>query len=55
MYCGYWKVYKNVAAKKRIFDEFEKSKECIIQLLADDIDMQLILEIYKDEPRKVAV
>lgn len=55
LYCGYWKVYKNVAAKKRLFDEFEKSKECIIQLLADDIDMQLILEIYKDEPRNVAV
>lgn len=55
LYNGYWKVYRNVPAKKLLFDEFEKSKETIIRLLAEDIDMRLILEIYKEEPQKMAV
>ena len=55
LYSGYWKVYRNVPLKKKMFEDFEKAKESIIQLLADDIDMRLILEIYKEEPQQIAV
>ena len=37
------------------FEDFEKAKESVIQLLAEDIDMRLILEIYKEEPQQIAV
>ena len=55
LYSGYWKVYRNVPLKKKMFEDFEKAKESIIQLLAEDIDMRLILEIYKEEPQQIAV
>ena len=38
-----------------MFEDFEKAKESVIQLLAEDIDMRLILEIYKEEPQQIAV
>ena len=41
--------------KKAGYEDFEKAKESVIQLLAEDIDMRLILEIYKEEPRQIAV
>ena len=41
--------------KKKMFEDFEKAKESVIQLLAEDIDMRLILEIYKEEPQQIAV
>lgn len=55
LYSGYWKVYRNVPLKKKMFEDFEKAKESVIQLLAEDIDMRLILEIYKEEPQQIAV
>lgn len=50
LYSGYWKVYDNVPAKKRLFKKYEDAKESLIQLLASDIDMRLIIEMYKEEP-----
>lgn len=41
--------------KKAGYEDFEKAKESVIQLLAEDIDMRLILEIYKEEPQQIAV
>ena len=41
--------------KKAGYEDFEKAKESVIQLLAEDIDMKLILEIYKEEPQQIAV
>lgn len=37
------------------YEDFEKAKESVIQLLAEDIDMRLILEIYKEESQQIAV
>lgn len=48
-------MYRNVSLKKKMFEDFEKAKESVIQLLAEDIDMRLILEIYKEEPQQIAV
>ena len=42
-------------SKKKMFEDFEKAKESVIQLLVEDIDMRLILEIYKEEPQQIAV
>lgn len=33
LYSGYWKVYRNVPLKKKMFEDFEKAKESVIQLL----------------------
>lgn len=41
--------------KKAGYEDFEKAKESVIQLLDEDIDMRLILEIYKEEPQQIAV
>ena len=41
--------------QKEDVEDFEKAKESVIQLLAEDIDMRLILEIYKEEPQQIAV
>lgn len=41
--------------KKAGYEDFEKAKESVIQLLAEYIDMRLILEIYKEEPQQIAV
>ena len=41
--------------KKAGYEDFEKAKESVIQLLAEDIDIRLILEIYKEEPQQIAV
>ena len=41
--------------KKAGYEDFEKAKESVIQLLTEDIDMRLILEIYKEEPQQIAV
>ena len=35
LYSGYWKVYKEVEAKKAIFDAYETAKEDLILLLAE--------------------
>lgn len=55
LYSGYWKVYNNPLLKKRMFDSFEKAEDTVIQLLAEGIEMRSILEIYKEEPAKIAV
>lgn len=56
LYSGYWKVYSDVSAKKKIFEEYEIAKETIIQLLSEHMDMKHILEIYKyDTPSKLAI
>lgn len=36
LYSGYWKVYRDVAAKKRIFLQYENAKEELILLLASE-------------------
>ena len=47
LYSGYWKVYENVSAKKQIFVRYDEARETLIRLLANDIGIRLICEIYK--------
>lgn len=51
LYSGYWKVYANVSAKKRIFEEYEMAKEALIQLLEKGYDMQTIISFYQRTDR----
>lgn len=49
LYSGYWKVYENVPAKKQIFVRYDEARETLIRLLANDIGIRLICEIYKKD------
>ena len=49
---GYWKVYADVPAKKHIFTRYDEARETLIRLLANDIGIRLIFEIYRDESIK---
>lgn len=42
---GYWKVYEDQAAKKKIFEQFEYAKENLIQLLSYGISMAEIIAV----------
>lgn len=48
LYSGYWKVYKDVEDKKKIFDAYENAKEQLILLLAQGYEMRSIIHIYRD-------
>ena len=48
LYAGYWKVYHDVDAKRKIFDNYENSKETLIQLLAQGYNMRQIIELYRE-------
>ena len=43
LYSGYWKVYRDVEAKKKLFAQYESAKEKLIQLLASGIHMEWII------------
>lgn len=42
VYCGYWKVYSNIAAAIEIFDTYDRSKEYVIDLLSKKTDLKQI-------------
>lgn len=52
LYSGYWKVYADVPEKKHIFIRYDEARETLIRLLANDIGIRLIFEIYRDESIK---
>lgn len=47
LYSGYWKVYNDVPAKKRIFEAYELAKETLILLLDMGYDMPWIIDHYR--------
>lgn len=47
LYSGYWKVYKDVSAKKKIFEGYENAKEKLILLLAEGYDIRTIIQSYR--------
>lgn len=56
LYSGYWKVYANVSEKKRIFAQYDEARETLVRILANDIGIRLILEIYcRDRMKEIAV
>ena len=49
LYSGYWKVYRDVLAKKHIFEEYENAKEILVCLLHSGQDMRSIIECYREK------
>lgn len=45
LFTGYWKVYHDQAAKRKLFERFEYAKESLIQLLHYGMSMSEIMEI----------
>lgn len=45
---GYWKVYEDEAAKKKLFASFERAEERIVGLLSDGMRMTDIISAYSD-------
>lgn len=47
LYKGYWKVYKNVPAKKDLFRMYELAKETLMQLVLNGIGIAEIIDVYR--------
>ena len=45
LYSGYWKVYKDVEEKKKIFEAYENAKEQMILFLAQGYKMRSIIQM----------
>lgn len=55
LFSGYWKVYENMPAKKKLFMKFEQARETMLQLISCGISIIDVIDIYKEEPLRKAV
>lgn len=55
LFSGYWKVYENMSAKKKLFMKFEQARETMLQLMSCGISIIDVIDIYKEEPLRKAV
>lgn len=55
LFSGYWKVYENMPAKKKLFLKFEQARETMLQLMSCGISVTDVIDIYKEEPLRKAV
>lgn len=46
LYSGYWKVYRDIEEKKKVFAQFENAKEELIVLLASGYEIQSIIQMH---------
>lgn len=54
LYSGYWKVYEDVASKRKIFEAYENAKEELIVLLANGHGIRSIIQSYREEYSVIA-
>lgn len=54
LYSGYWKVYKDVEEKQRLFEEYESAKERLIVLLSRGYGIREIVEMYQSQEKTLA-
>ena len=54
LYSGYWKVYEDVASKRKIFEAYENAKEELIVLLANGHAVRSIIQLYRRQSAKTA-
>lgn len=54
LFSGYWKVYENMPAKKKLFMKFEQARETMLQLISCGISVIDVINIYKEEPLRKA-
>lgn len=50
---GYWKVYENAPAKKKLFQEFERVTKRNLQMVSYGIHIDEVARYYTEEPRAV--
>lgn len=43
---GYWKVYKNVIEKQKLFEQYNKAKETIVRLVLNGVSILDIIAMY---------
>lgn len=43
LYCGYWKVYGNVAKAKEIFSQYLKAKEQMVRMVSSGVEITALL------------
>ena len=55
LHSGYWKVYHNPSAKRKLFERFEQAKESVIQLVSTGVSIVDIIDIFYEDSRKRAV
>ncbi|MDO5520231.1 MAG: DUF3793 family protein [bacterium] len=48
LYTGYWKVYKDITKKVKLFEKFEIAKETLIQMVAYGLSIEDVIDIYSD-------
>lgn len=44
---GYWKVYKNMPQKKKVFEQFERAKEWMVVLISNGIDLMEAADLLR--------
>ena len=47
LYSGYWKVYRDVTAKKNLFRMYELARELMIELVCNGVGMEEIIDTYR--------
>lgn len=55
LHSGYWKVYQNPLAKRKLFERFEQAKESVVQLVSTGVSIVDIIDIFYEDNRKRAV
>lgn len=55
LYTGYWKVYKDVDNKVKLFEKFKTAEELIICLLSSGMDMEYIIKAFSAGKRQSSI
>ncbi|MCR5666214.1 MAG: DUF3793 family protein [Eubacterium sp.] len=48
LFSGYWKVYKDVAVKRALFEQYDKAREQMLMLYAQGMTIDKILNYYQN-------
>ncbi|MBQ8147255.1 MAG: DUF3793 family protein, partial [Lachnospiraceae bacterium] len=50
---GYWKVYENAPAKKKLFQQYERVTKRNLKMVSHGIHIDEVVRYYAEEPREV--
>lgn len=48
LYTGYWKVYEDVAYKRKLFRMFDLTRELLIELVNNGVDVREIIDAFRE-------
>lgn len=48
LYTGYWKVYEDVAYKRKLFRMFDLARELLIELVNNGVDVREIIDAFRE-------